>query len=103
MAHLERRMTAVEHSKALGTYQADDRSKQYTRADNAELLRAVNEAWSKIRNCEKFLHKKDLEIADLRKRLKRYRIAYTILVSIITGLAWEGLKALIPIVGHLFQ
>jgi hypothetical protein len=103
MAQLERRVTAVEHSKVLGTYQAEDRSKQYTRADNAELLRAVNEAWNKIRNCEKFLNKKDLEIADLRKRLKHYRVAYTILVSIITGLAWEGLKALTPIAIQLFR
>jgi len=103
MAHLERRLSAVEHSKVLGTYQADDRSRQYTRADNGELLRAVNEAWSKIRSCEKLLNKKDLEIAELAKRLKHYRVAYTVLVSIITGLAWEGLKALIPIMGQLFK
>ena len=84
----------IEHAKKLGTFDAADRSKQYLRADPSELLRAVNEAWTKIRTCEKSIREKEQAIEDLKKQLRNYRIANTALISVITGLAWEGLKAL---------
>lgn len=62
---------AIETAKRLGTYDAIDRSKQYERADNRELLRAVNEAWSKIRAYEKHLTEKDAAILELRRKLER--------------------------------
>jgi len=81
--------------KRLGTYNAIDRSKQYTRADNAELLRSLNEAWTKIRTCEKSIGQKDAAIVELKKQLGRYKVVNIALTSIVTTLAWEGLKALI--------
>lgn len=85
----------------LGTLNALDRSKQYTRASNEELLRSLNEAWTKIRICEKELRAKDQQIAQLRvdlaKKAKlagRYRITTIVLTSIITSLAWRGMEAL---------
>lgn len=91
-------MTAVEKAKQIGTFEAADRSAQYTKVTNGELLRAVNEAWTKIRTCEKVLHEKENQIAELHKRLKRYQVAHTVLISIITGLAWEGLKQIFSLV-----
>lgn len=91
-------MAAIERAKELGTYGQPDRSAQYTKVTNGELLRAVNEAWTKIRTCEKVLREKETQIAELHKRLKRYQIAHTVLISIITGLAWEGLKALFTLI-----
>lgn len=81
----------------LGTLNQTDRSKQYTRADAGELLKSLNEAWTKIRLLESSSAKKDALIGELYKKLRRYRTGYTALVSIITGVAWEGLRALVPI------
>lgn len=83
--------------KILGTYNMVDRSKQYTRADNPELLRSLNESWSKIRSLQTQLTQKDHAIAQIRSDLKRTQIANIALTSIITGLAWEGLKMLINV------
>jgi hypothetical protein len=81
-------------AKAIGTYNVLDRSKQYTREDPRELLRAVNEAWTKIRTLEKESTKKDAAIAELRSKLRRVQIANVALTSIITALAMQGLKFL---------
>jgi len=81
-----------------GTYNAIDRSKQYTRADNPELLRSLNEAWSKIRRLEQSVLQKDVEIGIMQAKVRSYRVANTALISIFTGLAWEGVKHLMPIV-----
>lgn len=90
-----------DHAKKLGTDNALDRSKQYTRADNAELLRSLNEAWSQIRACKNELAAKDVQINELhrelaasRKQARRYRITTIALTSIITTLAWKGVEAL---------
>ena len=90
-------MTPIENAKRLGTYNAIDRSKQYAETDNAALLRAVNEAWSKIRNCEKSLTARNNDIEQLRKKLRRSQIVNIALTSIITSLAWEGLRTLVGI------
>jgi hypothetical protein len=81
----------------LGTLNQADRSKQYTRADAGELLKSLNEAWTKIRLLEVASAKKDVLIGGLYKKLRKYRMGYTAMVSIITGLAWEGVRALLPI------
>lgn len=81
----------------IGTFNAIDRSKQYTRADNAELLRSLNEAWSKIRTCEKLIREKDVELGFVYAKIRNYKILNHALTSIITVLALEGLKALAPI------
>lgn len=89
--------------RRIGTYNQIDRSKQYTRADAPELLRSLNEAWSKIRALEAASLKKDAVIAEMRRKVTSYRIRYTTLVAIITGLAWEGVRALVPIALKFFQ
>ena len=88
---------ALEHAKACGTLNAVDRSKQYTEMDHVLLVRAVNEAWTKIRANEKAAAK-DQDVQLLRRQLQRYRLINIALTSIITGLAWEGLKALIALI-----
>lgn len=79
----------------------DSQASGYARASNDELLRSLNEAWTKIRALEKELAKKDEAIAVLRhelaqsnKRTRRYRISTIALTSVITGLAWKGVEAL---------
>jgi len=37
------------------------------------------------------------------KRIGRYRVGYTTLIAIITGLAWEGVRALVPIALRILQ
>jgi len=86
--------------KLSGTWNAIDRSKQYTRADNGELLRSLNEAWSKIRKMENSLIKKDVEIGVLRGKIQRTKIVNIALTSIVTGLAWEGLKFVLPLIAR---
>jgi hypothetical protein len=99
-AKVERMFDAIEHAKACGTLNALDRSKQYPGMDHELLTRAVNDAWTKIRICERDLSKKEHAIEDLRKKLRNYRVANIALTSVLTGLAWEGLKALIALVHH---
>lgn len=79
----------------------DSQASGYARASNDELLRSLNEAWTKIRALEKELANKDEAIAVLRhelaqsnKRTRRYRISTIALTSVITGLAWKGVEAL---------
>lgn len=84
--------------KRIGTYNQIDRSKQYTRADNSELLRSLNDAWSKIRTLEAASLRKDAVIAEQNSKIGRYRVGYTTLIAIITGVCWEGVRALAPIV-----
>jgi hypothetical protein len=89
------KIDAIRLAHAVGTYDKVDRSKQYENPDNHELLRAVNEAWSKIRVCEKAITSKDLAILNLEQRVSRYKFLNIALTSILTGLAWEGVKALV--------
>jgi hypothetical protein len=84
-------------AQRLGTFNAVNRAPQYTRADNGELLKSLNEAWANIRRCESSLLKKDAEIARLRDKLRSYRGGMIALTSVISGLAWEGLRYLLPI------
>lgn len=84
--------------KKLGTYNAIDRSRQYTRADNPELLRSLNEAWSTIRRLQQSLLQKDVELGIMAGKVKAYRIGRTAIISICTGVAWEALKFFTPIV-----
>jgi hypothetical protein len=86
-----------------GTYNQVDRSKQYTRAEAPELLRSLNEAWSKIRMLEASSLRKDAVIADQNQRIGRYRVGYTTLIAIITGVCWEGVRALVPMVWGLLR
>jgi hypothetical protein len=105
--HPRYRMTQPDPNNLskLGTLNALDRSKQYTRASNEELLRSLNEAWVKIRVHERELAAKDKLIAELSRKLgeskdlaRRYRITTIVLTSIITSLAWRGVEALMGMV-----
>jgi hypothetical protein len=94
-----------------GTLNSPDRSKQYRRTDNEELLRSLNELWKTARLNENAVRDRDRTIAELHERLAQrdklikdqaryvrgYRIVNIALTSIITGLAWEGLRAVLPI------
>lgn len=96
---------------SLGTLNAPDRSKQYRRSDNDELLRSLNELWKTSRLNEIAIRDRDRTIAELHERLanrdklikdqaryvRGYKIVNIALTSIITGLAWEGLRAVLPI------
>lgn len=93
-------------------FNAIDRSKQYARASNEELLRSLNELWKTSRLNEQAIRDRDRQIAELHQRVeqrdkliadfqlkvKAYRVGYTTLVAIITGVCWEGVRALVPIV-----
>ena len=87
----------IPDPKRLGTFNAIDRSKQYTRSDNPELLRSLNDAWSRIRTLEQSNIRKDVELGLLQGRVRSYKFLNIALTSIITALALEGLKALVPI------
>lgn len=93
----EKKPDAIAQAERLGTLNQIDRSRQYQEPNNRELLRAVNEAWAKIRTLEREAGKKDQMIGALNDRVKTYRAAHVTLIAIITGLAWEGLKVLAPI------
>jgi hypothetical protein len=92
---VDRTYTAIGKARALGTLNEIDRAKQYSEANTSDLLRSLNEAWSKIRLVEAANIRKDAEIAQLHAKLNRSQLVNIALTSIITGLAWEGLKMLI--------
>ena len=87
-------MNPIIRARELGTLDAIDRSKQYDEPDPREVLRAVNEAWAKIRRCENELTKKDAAIAELRQKLKNSHVVNSVLTAIITALAVKGLEVL---------
>ena len=89
-------------AQKLGTVNLIDRSRQYTRADAGELLRSLNEAWAKIRRLEGEGIRKDVELGILHVQVRRYRGSTILLTSIVSGLAWEGLKYLLPIALRYF-
>jgi hypothetical protein len=86
---------AIERAKACGTLNESDRSKQYPLSNEKQIIDAVNLALTKARINEKALAAK-ADNEHLRRQLRKYRVANIALTSILTGLAWEGLKALIP-------
>ena len=85
-------MDAIDHAKRIGTYGMPDRSKQYPLVSEKQIVDAVNLALTKVRLVEK---SKDTEIAALKEQVKHYKWANIALTSVLTGLAWEGCKALI--------
>jgi hypothetical protein len=99
LRRIERQLTAIEKAKHLGTYGEIDRSKQYEGITDAERDRAINEAWSKLRTCEKRLALKDAEIVELRQQHWRDRVVNIALTSIVTGLAMEGLRVILAVLG----
>jgi hypothetical protein len=95
LVRIERMLNAIEKAKKLGTYDALDRSRQYEGITEAERDQALNEAWTKIRICEKKIEAKEKDIKGLREQLRQHRIVNVALTAIITVLASEGLKALL--------
>jgi hypothetical protein len=89
-------MDAIAKAHQLGTLNAQDRSRQYEDMNQAQLLRAVNDAWAKIRGLEAAGLKKDQALTQLHRRVDRYRWVNIALTSIVTALAVEGVKALVP-------
>jgi len=90
-------MSILDKARVIGTYNQVNRAAQYTREDPRELLRAVNEAWTKIRTLEKENGKKDAAIAELHDKLRRSQIVNVTLTSIITALAFKGLEYLFQV------
>lgn len=86
--------------QVLGTYNQVDRSRQYTRADNDELLRSLNEAWSKIRLLEAGRAKDAVIIAGLHQNLRRKWVGYVVaaLISAGVAVAWEFGMLVAPMV-----
>lgn len=95
------RVVPTEAQRA-GTVNLIDRSRQYTRADSPELLRSLNEAWSKIRRLEQQGAQKDLAITTLQARVRSYRFGLVLLTSIVTTLAWRGVEVLGPMLLRYF-
>lgn len=91
-------MAAIEKAQQIGTYGKDDRSLQYPLDSSQKVIEAVNLALTKSRKCERELEEKKKELFDLKQKLRSYRVVNIALTSIITGLAWEGLKLVIPMV-----
>ena len=75
----------------VGTINAIDRSRQYTRADAGELLRSLNEAWAKIRTLESARAQDGKIIDALHTRLgsKWKGILVTALISAGTAVLFE--------------
>jgi len=92
-------LTPIQRAHLLGTMNVLDRSKQYPLDDPEKLKAAINQAWTKIHHCEQELRHKDIVLGQLKTQLSRYRIVNIALTSILTGLAWEGVKVLFS---HLF-
>lgn len=99
----DRLMTPIEKAVKAGTLGQVDRSRQYQEMTSAELVKAINDAWTKIRHCEQALKDRDKTIAELQRRLGIYRVKYTAVVAIVTGLAWEGVKYLVGALPHLLR
>lgn len=87
----------ILRAQQLGTYNAVDRSRQYEDVSERQMLRQLNEAWSKIRELQKSVADKERQIANLASRLKHCNWVRRSLTSIIVYMAFEGLKALAPI------
>jgi len=87
-------------SKTCGTYNQVDRSRQYTKADSPELLKSLNDAWSKIRLLEAAGLRKDSAISKLHARLGREWVGYLVsaAVAALTALAWEIGLTIAPLV-----
>lgn len=97
------KMGAIEKARVVGTYNADNRAAQYTTPEPRELLRAVNEAWTKIRVLEKERMADSAIIADLRNKLNHSQIVNVTLTSIITALAVKGLEFLFQAAQHTIR
>lgn len=79
----------------------DAQARQYTDPDARKLLVSLNEAWTVIRKLQRSNDLKDHEIERLKKRVRRYQVMNIALTSVITGLAWEGVKALAHFLAHV--
>src|ERR1017187_1842879 len=99
----EKRYSAITRAHNLGTYNAMDRAAQYQAVEQDEMLRSLNEAWTTIRNLQREGGNKDAEILKLKHRVSSYKIANIALTSIITGLAWEGIRFLLPFLARIFN
>ncbi len=80
-------------AEQLGTLNADDRSKQYPIENFEKLKEATNLALTKARRCERLSDEKHALILAQQKEIKWLKRLYVPLVSILTGLAWEGVRA----------
>ena len=91
---VERIIQATQKAKEVGTYDQVDRSRQYSDASQIDLLRSLNDAWSRIRILQTENSKKDLAISQLHNKLKRSQTVNIALTAIITTLAWKGMEVL---------
>ena len=103
MSEIKPEPPAVAH--VVGTVNAIDRSKQYTRADNEELLRSLNQLWKEKRLLDTAVADRDRQIATLHGKLKErddlivelkkhlgskfWANVVTALISAGVALAWE--------------
>ena len=103
MSEIKPEPPAVAH--VVGTVNAIDRSRQYTRADNEELLRSLNQLWKEKRLLDTAVADRDRQIATLHGKLKErddlivelkkhlgskfWAIVVTALISAGVALAWE--------------
>lgn len=88
---------AIVKAERCGTLNQKDRSKQYDDPEPPTVLEQLNAAFTKIRELEEDLAAKKREIVELTSRVKIFRLKNLALTAIITGVCWEGVKALVTI------
>lgn len=101
VARVDHICEAVTHAQKLGTLNALDRSRQYPLDSDEKVKEAVNQAWTKIHHLEREGDRKDAKIVELEKKVSRWRFLAHSLTSILTVLAWEGVKALFNLLPYL--
>jgi hypothetical protein len=90
---VDQQFQQIERAKQLGTYEKDDRSKQYPLDDSRAVTKAVNECWTKVHILEAANRKKDKTISDMETDRKITRLW----LKILTG----AVAILVPTVGWL--
>jgi hypothetical protein len=97
-AHEKYMIEILRHAEQVGTVNQVDRSAQYDPQNfpaqlpppdsPKQLLKAANEAWSKIRDFERKLAAKDNQIAVLTDQLKRANRKIVVLGTVLTSPGW---------------
>lgn len=89
-------VTPIEKAKRLGTYKADDRSRQYPIQSSDDVIAAVNLALTKARRCERLSDEKDAHILNLQAKLSKTKLM-NILLTVGIVVLWEVAKFLIEL------
>lgn len=90
----ERIMTPVDYAKKIGTFNADDRSRQYPLHQEDLVKKAINDCFTKVHKLERTVKEKEKEIENLTRKLTRQWVLNIVLSFTVYGL-WELVKFLV--------